>query len=423
LSESAAVTYESFIAGRYLRSKQNAGFLSIITFIAVGGVILGVAALIIMLSVTNGFTGEVKSRLIGMDAHVTVSKWRGQLVEAYANVIAKLESDPQLMAAAPVVKGKTVLWAEGQDSAGALIWGVQPETFGAVSDLPEHLFYSDSKLDFDPPEGGKIPGIVLGSQLANRLRIGHGQRVYLLTFPDSDIEEIALMGLKPKLHPFVVTDLFESGMFHYDDTFGFISLDAAQDVLKLGDAVTDIHLRVADLDEAPSISQRLEAELGYPYRSTDWTSLSPELFRWMELEKWAIFIALSLIILVASFNIMSILTMSILIKTPEIGILRAMGSKVRSIRRIFVYQGLFIGVFGTALGCIVGYFVCWLQLRFDLIAIPGEIYIISKLPVDMQPLDFVLVSAVSLTISLLASVYPARKAAALQPVEAIRYIM
>ncbi len=416
------MTYELFIARRYLRSKQNAGFLSFIAFIAVGGVILGVAALVIMLSVTNGFSGEVKSRLIGMDAHVAIGKWHGESIEGYREVIADLKSDQQFIGAAPVVKVKMVLWAEGEGD-GALIWGVEPETFGAVSDLPEHLFHADNQINFDHPEGGRLPGIVLGRQLANRLRIGYGQEVFLLTFPSADVEEVALMGLKPRLHPFVVTDLFESGMYHYDDNFGFISLVEAQQVLKLGDAVTDIHLRVADLDEAPAIRERLSEELGYPYRGTDWTKQFPELFRWMELEKWVIFIALSLIILVASFNIMSILTMSILIKTPEIGILRAMGSTARSVRRIFVYQGLFIGVFGTVLGCTVGYLVCWMQDRFDLIAIPSDIYIISNLPVDMQLLDFLLVSVVSLTISLLASVYPARKAAALQPVEAIRYIM
>ena len=416
------MTYELFIARRYLRSKQSAGFLSFITFIAVGGVILGVAALIIMLSVTNGFSGEVKSRLIGMDAHVAIAKFHGAPIEAYRDVMARLEADPQLTGFAPIVKGKMVLWA-GDEQDGALIWGIEPETFGTVSDLPEHLYLADNQINFDPPEGGRLPGIVLGRQLANRLRTGPGQNVYLLTFPGSDVEEVALMGLRPKVHPFVVTDLFESGMYHYDDNFGFIALAAAQDVLKLGDAVTDIHLRVADLDEATAIGERLSEELGYPYRSTDWTKQFPELFRWMELEKWVIFIALSLIILVASFNIMSILTMSILIKTPEIGILRAMGSKASSVRRIFVYQGLFIGVFGTALGCMVGFLVCWMQERFDLIAIPSEIYIISNLPVDMQLLDFLLVSLVSVTISLLASVYPARKAAALQPVEAIRYIM
>ena len=201
------MTYELFIARRYLRSKQNAGFLSFIAFIAVGGVILGVAALVIMLSVTNGFSGEVKSRLIGMDAHVAVKKWHGESIEAYRDVIARLEADPQFTGSAPVVKGKMVLWAEHEQD-GALIWGIEPETFGTVSDLPAHLYHAtDKQISFDPPEGGRLPGIVLGMQLANRLRIAPGQEVYLLTFPSSDVEEVALMGLKPKVHPFVVTDL------------------------------------------------------------------------------------------------------------------------------------------------------------------------------------------------------------------------
>ena len=425
VDERSFLTYEIFIAKRYLRAKHNAGFLSFITFIAVGGVILGVAALVIMLSVTNGFSGEVKSRLIGMDAHVAISSsWPGDPIEDYHTVIAGLEADPQVVGAAAVVKAKMGVWSAKGGFDGAMIWGVDPKTFGAVSDLPEHLWHAtDKQLLFVDPEGGKLPGIILGKQLASRLKVGYGREVFLLTFPNSDIDDVAMMGLKPKIHPFVVTDLFESGMYHYDDSFGFISLADAQAVSKFGDAVTDIHVRVADLDAATTIRQRLDAELGYPYVLTDWTNQFPELFRWMELEKWVIFIALSLIIIVASFNIMSILTMSILIKTPEIGILRAMGAKARSVRRIFVYQGLFIGVFGTALGCAIGYIVCWLQDRFNLISIPSDIYIISNLPVDMQPFDFLLVSVVSLTISLLASVFPARKAAALQPVEAIRHIM
>ena len=419
------MAYELFIAKRYLRSKQKTGFLSFITFIAVGGVILGVAALIIMLSVTNGFSGEVKRRLIGMDAHVKVLKWHGEPLEGYRELNSTLQADAQLQAVSPIVEGKMVLATTAGGGDGAIIWGVDPETFGTVSDMPEHLRYdTHGQLSFEPPAGGESPGIVLGRQLAQRLKVGLGDQVFAITFTNIDVEDIALMErFNARLHPFVVTDLFESGMYHYDDSFGFISLAAAQDILKLGDAVTGIHLRVADLDLARAIRQRLETELGYPYRLTDWTHLFPELFRWMELEKWVIFIALSLIILVAAFNIMSILTMSILIKTPEIGILRAMGAKAKSVRRIFVYQGLFIGAFGTALGCVIGYIVCLLQDRFDLISIPSDIYIISNLPVDMQLLDFVLVSVVSLTISLLASVYPARKAAALQPVEAIRYIM
>ena len=419
------MTYELFIARRYLRSKQKTGFLSFITFIAIGGVILGVAALVIMLSVTNGFSGEVKRRLIGMDAHVKVMKYHGESIDDYREVTAALEADAQVVAAAPVVEGTMVLGTEREEGDGVRIWGIEPESFGAVSDLPEHLYYDDDgQFHFEAAEGGKHPGIVLGRNLAHRLSVGVGDKVFLMTFANIDLEDVALMSrFRAKLHAFVVTDLFESGMYHYDDNCGFISLATAQEILRLGDAVTFIHLRVADLDRARAVRAQLAEELGYPYRVTDWTDLFPELFHWMELEKWVIFIALSLIILVASFNIMSILSMSILIKTPEIGILRAMGSKTGGIRRIFVYQGLFIGAFGTALGCIIGLVVCWLQDRFDLISIPSDIYIISNLPVDMQPLDFVLVSVVSMTISLLASVYPARKAAALQPVEAIRYIV
>ena len=213
-------------------------------------------------------------------------------------------------------------------------------------------------------------------------------------------------------------------MYHHDDNFAFISLSEAQRIMGLGEAVTSLHLRVDDLDEAVAINKQLDRELGgYPYDFKDWTDLFPELFQWMELEKWVIFIALSLIIVVASFNIMSILSMSILIKTAEIGILANDGSKRWGIRRIFVYQGLFIGVFGTALGCLLGFVVCWMQARFDLITLPADIYVISSLPVDMRISDFAIVSLVSLGICLLASIFPARKAASLQPAEAIRYVM
>jgi lipoprotein-releasing system permease protein len=279
-----------------------------------------------------------------------------------------------------------------------------------VSEVTKQLRYDErGELHLGTPPGQKYAGIVLGVQLAHRMHVGIGDEVMLWTLNDMKLEDVMMGGLAPRVEVFVVTDLFESGMYHYDDTYAFISLGEAQRILGMGEKVSAVHLRVADLEEATAIKQRLDTRLGYPYRVTDWTEEFPALFYWMELEKWVIFIALSLIILVAAFNIMSILIMSILIKTPEI-------------RRIFVYQGLVIGGFGTALGCLLGLVVCWLQSRFDLISIPSDIYIINSLPVDMRATDFVLVSAVSLVICLLASVYPARKAASLQPVEAIRYI-
>lgn len=416
------MSYELFIARRYLQSKQKTGFVSVISFIAVGGVILGVASLIIMLSVTNGFSGEVRARLIGMSTHVTMTRnYREPMVD-YRALLDSVAMEKGVVAVAPTVEAKLVI-ARKKGMDGVIVWGVEPASIGRVSDVTKHLRY-DKRGEFHlgKPPGQKYHGIVLGVQLAYRMGVGIGDEVMLWTLQDIKLEDVMMGGVLPRVEPFVVTDLFESGMYHYDDTFAFISLREAQRILGMGDAVTAIHLRVADLEEATAVRQRLENRLGYPYSFTDWTKEFPELFYWMELEKWVIFIALSLIILVAAFNIMSILIMSILIKTPEIGILRAMGARTREIRRIFVYQGLVIGCFGTALGCLVGLVVCWLQSRFELISIPSDIYIINSLPVDMRATDFLLVSAVSLTICLLASAYPARKAASLQPVEAIRYI-
>ena len=414
------MSYEFFIAKRYLQSKQHTGFISVVAFIAVGGVILGVAALIIMLSVTNGFSGEVRNRLIGMNAHVSIHRYYGEPIPAFEEVIERASAEEGVVAAAPVVEGKLVVSGE-KGGDGLVVWGVDPVSFARVSDLTEHLYDRGGELRLGVLPGSKYPGIVLGRHLAARLRVGIGDQVLLWTLRGMERDDL-LRGITPRFEPFVVTDLFESGMYHYDDNFGFISLDEARRILDLGEAVTNVHLRVADLDEASEIRSRLERELGYSYRMTDWTQRFPELFEWMELEKWVIFIALSLIIVVAAFNIMSILSMSILIKTPEIGILRAMGARASGIRRIFVYQGAVIGGFGTALGCLCGFAVCWVQARFEIISIPSDIYIISSLPVDMQWLDFVVVSLVSLGICLLASAFPARRAASLQPVAAIRHI-
>lgn len=414
--------YELLIARRYLQSKQRSGFLSVITFIAVGGVILGVAALVIMLSVTNGFSGEVKNRLIGMNAHVTVGRYRDEPIGDADSLLSLLKAQPDVIAAAPIIEGKLVL-ATSEEMDGVIVWGIDPESFGTVSDLPRHLRYDkEGQFHFGVGPGAKAPGIVLGSYLADRLRVGLGDQVILMSIRNQSLEDVMAGGLTPKLHPFVVTDIFESGMYHYDDNFAFVSLDDARRVLDLR-GVSKLHLRVVDVDDATHVHQLLDAALAYPYHVSDWTQQFPELFHWMELEKWVIFIALSLIIVVAAFNITSILTMSILIKTPEIGILRAMGAKARGIARIFVFQGLFIGLFGTAMGCLTGLAVCFVQDRFRVVSIPSDIYIISSLPVDMQALDFALVAAVSITICLLAAVIPARRAASLQPVDAIRYIV
>ena len=422
------MSYELFIAKRYLRSNQRSGHISLIAYIAVGGVILGVAALTIMLSVVNGFAGEVKDRLIGMNAHVTVSMYSGQSIEALEEVLQRVGQLPEVVGASPVARSKVMLFSkrDTEKMDGVALWGVEPSSFRTVSDLADHLVYDqEGTMRLGSLSEHKYPGIILGEQLSRRLRVGPGDEILLVTSQNMDLEEVMMDGFRPRVWPFLVTDTFSSGMFQYDDSFAFIGLEDAQKILGTdGSGADAVFVRVSDIDLATQVKESVDEALqGYPYRVSDWSQIFPQLFQWMELEKWAIFIALSLIMLVAAFNIMSILVMSILVKTPEIGILRAMGSTAGGIRRIFVYQGLIIGLIGTVLGCAIGSFVCYLQQRFELITIPGEVYFISSLPVDMEWLDFLGVSTVSLIICLAVSMYSARKAAALMPVEAIRHIM
>ena len=416
-----------FVAGRYLRSDQREGFISVIAYMAVGGVILGVAALVIILSVTNGFAGEIKSRLIGMNAHINIRRFDGGPIEDWSVLLERVRGYAEIVGAAPVVDSKVII-ASQRDLGrvdGIPVWGIDPETFPSVSDLPAHLLYAN-------PEGEILlghlkeldkQGIILGEHLARRLQVGPGFDVLLVTVRNLDVAEAVMDGFSPRPWSFLVTDHFESGMYQYDDNYAFIHIEDAQRILGLGDAITDIHIHVEDIQRAPELRALLAEEFGYPYNVRDWTQLFPEFFRWIELEKWAIFLALSLIVLVAAFNIMSILVMSVLVKTAEIGILRTMGCTVGEIYRIFVYQGLIIGGVGTAIGCLVGFGLCFAQVQFDLISIPGDVYFISSLPVDMKVLDFALVASISMFICLATSIYPARKASSLMPVEAIRYIM
>ena len=243
------MSYELFIARRYLQSKQKTGFLSIISFIAVGGVILGVAALVIMLSVTNGFTGEVKNRLVGMNAHVSVSRIGG--ISDYEALARRLVVTAGVAAVAPVIEGKLVVATE-KNMDGIFVWGVEADSFPSVSDVTDHLrFDENERLQLGVLEGYGYPGIVLGRSLANRLRVGPGDVVYLVTIANRELEDL-LGDFKPKLHAFSVTDFFETGMYHHDDNIAFIDLSRAQQVMGLGESVSSLHLRVDRLDDASS---------------------------------------------------------------------------------------------------------------------------------------------------------------------------
>ncbi|MCR4439810.1 MAG: lipoprotein-releasing ABC transporter permease subunit [bacterium] len=413
------MNYELLIASRHLRSKRRTGFVSLITYISVFGVMIGVAALIIVLSVMNGFESEVRSRIVGFDAHVRVGTYHDRGIEDYGQVIRQIQDIPHTLGISPYIVEKGLIRSAESSGEGLVVKGVDPETVVKVSDLQRNIVYG--KLDLgmaEGPEGERpLPGIVLGFNLADKLVVGVGDKVTII----SPVGVTGMFGPMPPVMQFRVTGYFQTGLYQYDDTFAYISLESAQKLFKMGQGVTGLELRLDNLSSARWVAQQIDSRLGYPYRTTTWFDMNRNLFSWMQIEKWAAFIVLSLIIMVAAFNIASTLIMIVLEKTKEIGILKSMGATAQSIMKIFVFEGLITGVVGTVLGCVAGYVLCWSQLEYKWFSLPGDVYIINFLPVLMRWTDFVWVSLAAILISYLATLYPAWKASRLDPVQAIRY--
>ena len=413
------MSFEFYIAKRYLKSKRKTGFISLITYISVAGVMIGVAALVIVLSVMNGFEREVRSRIIGVNAHVRVRTFHDRGIENYGAVMNEIQNVPHIAAMTPYVSGKGLALTK-ESTAGLLVKGIEPETANQVTDTERNIIYGELKLDNIVIEGEKtLPGIVLGFNLADRLVVTLGDIVTIMS--PAGINPAGIMGQMPPMYQFRVTGYFETGLYEFDDTYAYISVKSAQKLFKMENKVTGIELKLDNLNQAEVVADQIRDRLGYPYRVLSWFNLNPNLFAWMQIEKWAAFIVLSLIIMVAAFNIISTLIMVVMEKTKEIGILKSMGATSKSIKRIFMFEGLVVGITGTIFGSIIGYFLCWAQQTFKFFGLPSDVYIISWLPVYMKWLDFVLVGLAAILISYVFSAYPAHRASKLDPVTSIRY--
>ena len=410
--------YELFIARRYLRSKRKVKFISVITLFSVGGVFVGVAALIIVLAVMNGFESEVRTRIVGTTAHVNVLSFQDEGLEDPGALIPVIEKIEHVEAAAPFIYYKAAIRSQYR-SDGLLVRGIDPAMESRVTDLQANIVHGS--LELEPvPQGDDpaLPGIVLGSSLAEALGATLDQKVTLLSLRDTQD-----MGawMVPRAARFRVVGIFETGMYEYDSALAYISIPAAQKLFELGDRVTGVQVKTDDLYRAGDVAKIIGERLGYPYYTIDWMHMNKNLFSWMTLEKWGMFVILSLIVIVATFNIVSTLIMVVMEKTRDIGILKSMGAASGSIMRIFMFEGLLVGLAGTLLGCLGGYLICWAQETFHFFSLPAEIYFINTLPIEMRLLDFVKVAAAAMTLCFLATVYPARKASKLVPVDAIRY--
>ena len=406
--------FEWFVALRYLRAKRKTKFISIITFISIAGVAVGVMALVVVLAVMNGFEGEIHSRIIGINAHVILLKFGNEPIRGYYELSDRVEQVPGVIAAAPFTYNKGVIQGRA-GSDGIVIRGIDIAREARVTDILKNI---DPPVDSLTSEPGETPRIIVGDELAKRLQVGPGDTVAVSSPFDIVMTP---MGAFPAVARFRIESLFSSGMFEYDQSLVYIDLPEAQKLFRIRNAVVGIAVKIDDPYDAPAEGDRIvQAVGGFPYRANNWIELNRNLFTWMKTEKKVMFWILSLIVLVAAFNIASTLIMVVMEKTKDIGIMKSMGATARSILHIFVFEGLVIGVIGTAVGAVAGYVLATLLDKYQFVSLPGDVYPIETLPVDMQGLDFVLVAAAAIAISVAAAVYPAWQAAKLAPAEAIR---
>jgi lipoprotein-releasing system permease protein len=414
--------FELFIAARYLRAKRRQAVVGVITAISVIGVAAGVASLIIALAITNGMRRDLQDRLVGSTAHVELMRVASDGIRDWRPLLTRLRALPHVTAAAPGLYGQ-VLISRGARSGGGLIEGIIPADERTVSDLLKGLIAGSTEA-LEPSlassassAAAAMPSIVIGSDMAENLGAQVGDTV-LVTSPQG---ELTPLGIVPKYERFVVVGIFKSGFYQYDSSYAFMRLTDAQRLFSEPDLVSVIAFKVDDLYKANVIGRAIEQAAGKGFQTTNWMEQNVELFRALKLEQVVSFIVLALIVCVAALNILIALTMMVMEKTRDIAVLMSFGVRAEQVRRIFLLQGLLISVIGTVLGLILGYTLSWLGGHYRFIHLDASVYSIDYLPFAPRFVDAVLVAAVSLGVSLIATLYPSASAARVLPAEALRY--
>lgn len=404
------MSLELFIALRYLRAKRKGIFATVTSLIGVAGVTVGVAALITTLSVMNGFQADIEKKIIGAQAHLTIFGVYGK--DDAARLITQIKADPAVAAASPFVLGQAILSYQDR-TLGIVLKGLDTATEFSVNDLAKTL----RSGSWDGLKAGKKSGIVLGEELARNMGIEVGDELVLVS-PKSAASPL---GILPKMQKFKVAGLLHTGYYEYDSTTGYTDLASAAKFFGVDAGATGIGARLKDLDDAPSAARRLQQQLGLSHRVRTYSQMNETLFRALKLEKFVMFLILTLIVLVASLNIASTLILRTVEKTRDVGLLKSMGASPAQIRRIFLTEGFLIAGAGLAMGLGLGLILCWVIKTYPIVELPGDIYYLTRVPVDVEPKDVLAVLGMGLALSLLATVYPAARAAKVDPVEAIHY--
>jgi lipoprotein-releasing system permease protein len=403
--------FELHIAVRYLLAKRKQAFISVISAFTTIGVMVGVMAVIIALAIMTGLQQELRDRILGSTPHVYVWKLGGIVDErAESNRLRQL---PHVIGAAPAILGQGLVSAS-QETVPIQVKGIDPDLEPQVTDVKRAMLSGD--LDGLRNGHAGLAGIVLGKDLAAKLRVEVGDEVSLLTAQGT----LSPMGMMPRPRRMRVVGTFSLGLLEADSTFGYVSIDTAKGLFDK-DQVDHIQLRLDDVIAAPRISEVIQEELGKDYLKQDWTEMNRSLFSALTLEKIAMSLAIGLIVGVAALNIVTSLVLLVIEKNRDIAILKTMGASAKSVTAIFVLQGLFIGLVGTAVGAVAGLVVCYVFDHYRLISMPMDVYQVSHLPFKVLPLDFTLVVVAAVVVCLIATIYPSRRAAHLDPAEALRY--
>ncbi len=408
------MSFELFVARRYLTARQKQAFISVISLISVLGVGLGVASLIVVVAVMQGFSTELRDKILGINAHM-VAAVAGGAMHDYRDLMAKAEAVPGVLGATPFVYTEVML-SSPRGVKGVVLRGVDPVSAGKVLALPKEMIVG-SLDDLEIP--GPFPGIVLGRELADRLGLVVGETINLM----SPAGKESAAGFSPKVKTFVLRGLFKSGMYEYDSTLAYVTIPAAQELLGFkSDIATGIELKAADVDAVDTLAPKVRAALGGPPLFVrTWIDMNGNLFKALHLEKTAMFVILVMIVVVGCFSIITTLVMLVMEKTRDIAILMSMGATPAAIRKIFMLQGIIIGVVGTALGYALGLGLALALEKYQFIKIPGDVYPMDHLPVRLDWTDMAIIGVTALALCFLATMYPARQAARLQPVEALRH--
>jgi len=409
------MSFEYFVGGRYLRAKHKHAFISFITFLSMAGVTVGVMALIIVIAVMAGAESYFTSQILGVESHIIIRRHGGTITD-YEGAIRQVKSEAGVQSAAPFVYSQVMLRSSSGIS-GAVLRGIDPQAGGSpIKGYDKESLIKKIRPQLTTETDVLSPGIILGKELALTIGVAEGEIVYLIS-PKGMMSPIGHM---PTMKRFEVTGIFESGFYEYDASLAFIHLKTAQKLIKIGDSVSGIGVRVEDIYRADKISQTILADLGFPYWTMDWMQMNRNFFSALKLEKKAMFVILTLIIMVAAFNIASTLIMMVMGKTQDIAILKAMGATDRSIWKIFVFKGTVIGLIGTVIGVALGIIGCIALKYYKFIELPGDVYYFTSLPVQLEFLDVFFIVAAAMAICFISTLYPAYKASKLNPVEALR---